>query len=195
MDITERQMQIVRAAIGVIARQGYEKLTTKNLAKSLGVSEATLYKHFSSKKELISMILCYFQYVSCQVIEQIKSQDIPPIQRIRRFAMNRYELFTREPDLAMVMFSEELFKNDHSFEAEMMSIMSIHRDEVIGYVMQGQRDGQIRAELNPMHIFRIIVGSMRLLVTQWNFSHHAFDLIEEGKAQLNTIVALIELRK
>ncbi len=194
MDVTDRQMQIVQAAIEVIARQGYERLTTKNLANRLGVTDAALYKHFSSKKDLIRMILCYFEHVSCQVIEEINSQDLSPIERISRFVLNRYELFTQEPDLAMVMFSEELFKNDHSFVEYLRSIMHIHRDEVLGYIMQGQRDGQIREDLNPMHLFRTIVGSMRLTVTQWNLSKHSFDLLEEGTDLFKTIKKLIEVR-
>ncbi|MDD3283384.1 MAG: TetR/AcrR family transcriptional regulator C-terminal domain-containing protein, partial [Candidatus Cloacimonetes bacterium] len=90
--------------------------------------------------------------------------------------------------------SEELFKNDPSFEENLLSIMHIHRDEVMGYIMQGQRIGQIRENLNPMHLFRMIVGSMRLLVTQWNMSRHAFNLQAEGKSLLNTIIQLIEVK-
>ncbi|HPF09236.1 MAG TPA: helix-turn-helix domain-containing protein, partial [Candidatus Cloacimonadota bacterium] len=75
MDITKRQMEIVQAAIQVIARQGYEKLTTKNLANSLGVTDASLYRHFDSKKDLIKMILCYFEHLSCEVIQQIREQS------------------------------------------------------------------------------------------------------------------------
>lgn len=194
MDITQRQMQIVKAAIEVMARQGYEKLTTKNLAKSLGVTDAALYKHFSSKKELIRMILCYFEHLSCRVIEEIQNQDLAPTERIRRFVLNRYELFSEEPDLAMVMFSEELFKNDHSFEDHLLTIMHIHRDQVLGYIMEAQQQELICSQLNPMHIFRMIVGSMRLTVTQWNLSKHSFNLLQEGTALLDTIMKLIEVQ-
>ena len=193
MDITKRQMEIVQAAIKVIAQQGYEKLTTKNLANSLGVSDAAMYKHFDSKRELIHMILNYFQHISNQSIEHINSQNLSPLDSIRSFVHSRYELFTGDPDLAMVIFSEELFKNDHSFEGNLLTVMHIHRDEVMNYIMQGQEIGQIRAELNPLHLFRIIVGSMRLAVTQWNLSKHAFSLWEEGKSQLQTIINLIEV--
>jgi AcrR family transcriptional regulator len=195
MNVTKRQMEIVKAAIQVIAQQGYEKLTTKNLAFSLGITDAALYRHFDSKKDLIRMILCYFEHISCEVIQRINAQQLSPIEKVRSFVMDRYELFSQDPDLAMVMFSEELFKNDHSFEEYLLSIMHIHRDEVMGYIMQGQRDGTIRDDLNPMHLFRIVVGSMRLMVTQWNFSKHAFDLNTEGQAQLDTIIKLIEVKK
>ncbi|MCK9556650.1 MAG: TetR family transcriptional regulator [Candidatus Cloacimonetes bacterium] len=195
MDITSRQMEILQAAIRVIAQQGYEKLTTKNLAKSIGISDAALYRHFSSKKELVTMILCYFEDISCSVIHRINSQNLNPLEKLSHFVMDRYKLFTRDPDLAMVMFSEELFKNDHSFEEQLLSIMHIHRNEVMGYIREGQSMGLICSELNPLHIFRMVVGSMRLLVSQWNMSKHAFDLVEEGRSLLNTIIKLIEVQK
>ena len=195
MDITKRQMEIVQAAIKVIAEQGYEKLTTKNLANCLGVSDAAMYKHFDSKRELIHMILNYFQHISNRSIEHINAQDLSPLDSISSFVLSRYELFTADPDLAMVIFSEELFKNDHSFVGNLLTVMHIHRDEVMRYIVQGQEIGQIRTELNPLHLFRIIVGSMRLTVTQWNLSKHAFSLLDEGKSQLQTIIKLIEVAK
>lgn len=195
MEMTKRQMEIMQAAIGLIAREGYEKLTTKNIAAELGVSDAALYRHFDSKKELITMILRYFEDISCRVISTIDSKDLSPMEKIRYFVMNRYEMFREDPELAMVMFSEELFKNDHTFEEYLLSIMHIHRDQIMGYIMQGQKLGEIRAELNPMNIFRMIVGSMRMLVTQWNLSKHAFDLELEGKSLFNTIKKLIEVKR
>ncbi|MFW5628138.1 MAG: TetR/AcrR family transcriptional regulator [Candidatus Cloacimonadaceae bacterium] len=195
MEMTKRQMEIMQAAIGLIAREGYEKLTTKNIAAELGVSDAALYRHFDSKKELITMILRYFEDISCRVISTIDSKDLSPMEKIRYFVMNRYEMFREDPELAMVMFSEELFKNDHTFEEYLLSIMHIHRDQIMGYIMQGQKLGEIRAELNPMNIFRMIVGSMRMLVTQWNLSKHAFDLELEGKSLFNTIKKLIEEKR
>ncbi|MDD3102820.1 MAG: TetR/AcrR family transcriptional regulator [Candidatus Cloacimonetes bacterium] len=195
MNITKRQMEIVQAAIQVIARQGYEKLTTKNIAKSLGVSDASLYRHFESKKELIKMILCYFEELSCEVIQNIKTQKLSPLDRIRLFVNSRYDMFEKEPDLAMVMFSEELFKNDPDFEQHYMSIMQIHRDEVLGYIMEGQQQDTIRSNMNAMHIFRIVVGSMRFLITQWNLSSHGFVLTSEGKNLTETIIKLIEVKQ
>lgn len=192
MEMTKRQMEIVQAAIALIAQDGYEKLTTKNLAAALGVSDASLYRHFDSKKDLLKMILCYFENISCEVISRIDSQELSPLDKIRSFVQNRYQMFKEDPDLAMVMFSEELFKNDHSFEEQLLSIMHIHRDQIMGYVMQGQKIGQIRADISPMHIFRMVVGSMRILVTQWNLSKNAFDLELEGISLLDTIIKLIE---
>jgi AcrR family transcriptional regulator len=195
IELSKRQMQIVTAAIKVIAEMGYEKLTTKNLAREVGVTDAALYKHFDSKKELIRMILCYFEQVSCSIIEKLCNSDLSGLDRIRGFVMNRYEIFCEEPDLAMVMFSEELFRNEPSFEENLLSIMHIHRDVVLGFIIKGQQEHEIHPDLNPMNTFRMVVGSMRLLVSQWNMSRHAFDLKAEGKALIEEIIKLIEVPK
>jgi AcrR family transcriptional regulator len=194
MELTNRQMDIVKAAIKIIARKGYEKLTTKNLAAEIGVTDAALYKHFSSKRELVEMVLCYFEKLSCEVLEQIKQQQLSPVESIRRFVLNRYELFFINPDLAKVMFSEELFRHDPSYIEQFQSIMHIHRHEVIAYITAAQKDGSINEVLNPIHLFRIIVGSMRMVVMQWNMSGCSFDLLEEGTSLLNTIITLIEVK-
>jgi AcrR family transcriptional regulator len=188
-------MDIVSAAITIIAQQGFEKLTTKNLAAHLGHTEAALYRHFSSKRDLLEMILCYFEQKSCQVIQDIKAENLKPIDCIRRFVQNRYRMFEEQPDLAMVMFSEELFKNDPSFREQLLSIMHIHRDEVVGYIQAGQKSAEIGSDLNPFHLFRIIVGSMRLIVSQWNLSNRTFPLYEEGCKTLETIIKLIEVNQ
>lgn len=195
MELTKRQMDIVSAAITVIAKRGYEKLTTKNLAAELGLTEAALYRHFSSKHELVEMILCYFEELSCAVIGRIKEQKLSPLDSIRSFVLNRYELFSENPDLAQVMFSEELFRNDPSFTRQYQSIMHIHKEEVISFIKAAQANGCVDQSYIPVQIFRIIVGSMRLIVSQWNISQHGFDLRLEGSALLETIIKLIEVKK
>ena len=192
MELTTRQMDIVKAAIAIIANKGYEKLTTKNLASEIGVTEAALYRHFKSKRDLVTMVLCYFEFLSYQVIKEIKASECSPIDCIRRFVLNRYELFSANPDLAKVMFSEELFKNDPAFTGQYQSIMHIHRGEVVSYIQKAQSEGSINSRFDPVQLFRIIVGSMRLIVSQWNMSEGAFDLQLEGKALLDTIINMIE---
>ncbi|MDP2173785.1 MAG: TetR/AcrR family transcriptional regulator [Candidatus Cloacimonadaceae bacterium] len=195
MEVTKRQMDIVEAAISIIANQGYRELTTKNLAQHIGVTEAALYRHFVSKNALISKILDYFEQVSQDVIQKINRSQASPYERVRMFVMNRFQLFISDRDLAKVMFSEELFKSNPTHAEHMQKIMHIHRSEVMGFLIEAQIKGEVDPALDPQQIFRIIVGAMRLTITQWNLSNYAFDLMEEGDKLMNTIKHMIEVRK
>jgi len=192
MELTQRQMDIVNAAINIIALNGLCDLTTKNLAKEVNVTEAALYRHFSGKAELIEAILNYFRHISNEVLENLRRMNVSPLQKIRRFVFDRYALFESQPKLAKVMFSEELFLNHPVLMAKVREIMHSHRDEMIGYITVAQEEGLIRSGINTTQVFRIIIGSMRLLITQWNLSERAFPLSSEGENLWNTIETLIK---
>jgi len=194
MELTTRQKDILKAAIAIIANQGYEKLTTKNLATKIGVTDAALYRHFRSKRELVTMILGYFESISNKVLQEIRDRAYPPLESIRHFVEDRYILFSTYPDLAKVMFSEELFKNDPTFKGQSQCIMHKHKQALENYIIQAQQEGKIRTDLSAKQLFRIIVGSMRFTVTQWNLSDGAFDLKQEGSELIETIMKLIETK-
>ena len=195
MELTKRQEDIIKAAISLIARRGYIALTTKNLARELKLTEAALYRHFASKNELIVRILDYFECISCQVLKDIKDAGLSPLESVERFVTDRYEMFSRRPDLAQVMFSDELFRYDPGFSSHMQGIMQIHREALLGYLRQARKQGLIDPQADPAQLFRIIVGSMRFTITQWNLSGQAFDLSSEGQKLLKTIKKLIEVKK
>jgi TetR/AcrR family transcriptional regulator len=50
----ERRMEIVQATLAIIAEDGLHAWTTSALAQRVGVAEATLFRHFASKDEILS---------------------------------------------------------------------------------------------------------------------------------------------
>lgn len=191
MEMTARQKDIINAAINIISREGFQDLTTKHLAELVGVSEAALYRHFDSKTDLLHKILEYFQSLAQDAMGNIHNEISDPLEQVKAFVINRYKLFMENPDLAKVMFSEEIFQNDRSLAEHNLSIMHIHRDQLLKSIRQAQKQDQIRNDLEPIQLFRIIVGSMRLLVTQWQLCGYEFKLLEEGEKLWQTIVLII----
>ena len=58
----ERRDSIVKAVIPLFAKKGFNGTTTRELAAAAGVSEALMYKHFPSKKDLYAEM----QNVCCE---------------------------------------------------------------------------------------------------------------------------------
>lgn len=191
MEITVKQQNIVDYAIKIIATQGFQELTIKHLAEAVGVSEAALYRHFTSKTEIIHKILEYFQSIAHQAIGNIQSEINDPLEQVKAFVINRYKLFNDNPDLAKVMFSEEIFQNDRSLAEHNLTIMHIHRDMILTSIQSAQANNEIRNDVEAIQLFRIIIGSMRLLVTQWQLCGNEFSLNEEGEKLWQTIFKLI----
>jgi len=189
--MTERQEQIILTAIALIAREGYKNLTIKKLASELNLSEAALYRHFVNKEDLLLSIMHYFEDISRNVLQEIQKTKLNPLEKIHFFIMNRYELFTSNPDLAQVMFSDELFYYDPVFFKQFQKISSNHREVLLNFIEEAQKEGFIQSGINSTQLFTILIGSMRFLITQWNLSGRKFDLVKEGDSLFQTIKNLI----
>ena len=53
----KRREQILQTAFDLFSRRGFSGTTTKDIAKAAGVSEAMVFKHFSSKDELYGALI------------------------------------------------------------------------------------------------------------------------------------------
>ena len=55
--MTEKQENIVKAALRLFATQGYASTSTSKVAKEAGVSEGLIFRHFGNKEGLLNAIM------------------------------------------------------------------------------------------------------------------------------------------
>jgi len=177
--LSPRQKEIVDATIKIIAQKGIQKFTIKNLAIMIGISEAALYRHFRSKHDIMLAVLEKFREFSNFQLRE-NSTGLTSLEEVRAFLFDRYRKFTENPDMAVVLFGEENFQYDAELSQKLLSIMNTHGEVIKKMIKKGQEKHQIRDDISPQSMFRIIVGSMRLLVNQWCLSRFRFDLLDEG---------------
>ncbi len=192
--LTKRQKEIVDVSIKIIANRGIQNLTIKNIAAEIGISEAAIYRHFASKLAILMAILDLFEMTSDDVFRLIDSES-SNLEQIECFILNRYRIFQENPNLSKVMFSEEVFQNDDALAEKMFSIMHKHKLNLGRCIERGQADNEIRTDILATDLFRIMIGSMRLIVTQWNLTGCSFDLGQEGMRLWQSIKKMIELNK
>lgn len=55
--VTNRKARILEEATRLFSRDGYDRVSTRSLAQSCGISEPALYRHFSSKEKIYDAVL------------------------------------------------------------------------------------------------------------------------------------------
>jgi AcrR family transcriptional regulator len=53
----ERQIEILDAAAELFSTKGYDKTSTSDIMKAVGIAKGTLYYHFSSKEEILDALI------------------------------------------------------------------------------------------------------------------------------------------
>ena len=74
--------RLVITAIDLIDEKGFQGLSTREVAKRERISEATVFKHFQSKKELIIAVLRHTSQYDEAIAEATLAKDLNPREMI-----------------------------------------------------------------------------------------------------------------
>ena len=88
---------LLRASLELFAARGYDAVSVRDIAKEAGVSEAALYKHFSSKQELAVHI---FTAIITDYTERLRLIEAAPagaVERLCRIVDATYDLYRDYP--------------------------------------------------------------------------------------------------
>ncbi|VAW22334.1 hypothetical protein MNBD_BACTEROID01-2835 [hydrothermal vent metagenome] len=187
---TERQKEIVEAALKLITKKGIQGVTIKNLAKEIGITEPAIYRHFKSKTEILLSILNNFKEMAVMLSGLMEGYEATAIEKIRFMFTKMLELFSEAPSIVSVIFSEEIFKNEEVLKIEIVEILNLHAQTIENIISKGQLENNVREDIDKESLALIAMGSFRLLVKRWDLNNHNFNLSAEGN-KLITVLSKI----
>jgi AcrR family transcriptional regulator len=107
--VEDTRLRILAATRELYANKGSRGTTTREVAERAGVNEATLFRHFGTKGQLLTAMLEHYSAIPDfpQTLERVRSQ--PTIEgQLRELARNSIESMRRKEDLVRVSMAEEL---------------------------------------------------------------------------------------
>ena len=179
-DQGKRQNEILDAALHLIAEKGIRNLTIRHLSQAMHITDAALYYYFQDKLAIIQALVSRFEGEADAVEDELHGWAA-----VDAALIHRTELVLATPDLARVVFAEELFQGDPEVEQILFGMMQRHRKIMLRHFKEAEDAGEIRSDIPDDTLFRMILGPLRLLIKQWGMSHGAFDLRKERQKLLD----------
>lgn len=189
--MTKRQEEIIDISIGIIAEQGIQGLTIKNLSKKIGISEPAIYRHFDSKTDILLAILNNFSEMAFFLNDVMDSNTDTAANKIEFMFSRIIDVFKETPSYISVIFSEEIFKNEEVLKNKIVAILTKNENTVEKILKKGQENGEVRTDINYKNLALIVMGTLRFKIKQWDLNDYHGDIIKDGKSILNSIKLVI----
>ena len=186
-DQGKRQNEILDAALHLIAEKGIRNLTIRHLSQAMHITDAALYYYFQDKLAIIQALVSRFEGEADAVEDELHGWAA-----VEAALIHRTELVLATPDLARVVFAEELFQGDPEVEQILFGMMQRHRKRMLRHFQEAEDAGEIRSDIPDDTLFRMILGPLRLLIKQWGMSHGAFDLRKERQKLLDGLRTVLK---
>ena len=159
-----RREQILQTAVDLFSQRGFKGTTTKEIAKSAGVSEAIIFRHFASKDELYAAIL---HSKSCQ--DGLHKYPWEGNEELRRAIRERDDfgvfyhfalqaMTNQQKDISFMRLLFYSALEEHELAARFFGDFVSHVYGFISeYILDRQRDGAMR-EFDPRVAVRAFLG-------------------------------------
>jgi len=144
-----RREALIDAALRVFARTPYRSAGTAEIAREAGVAEPTIYRHFSSKKELYLAALSRTCTHVSEVWKEIIARDGPAGETLMALGAWYEHSIVADPDPIRLRMRA-------AAEAEDDEVRTLLRDGyaeiqrlIAGVIRRGQQQGSFRAGADP----------------------------------------------
>mgnify|MGYP005862886093 CR=1 FL=1 len=162
-----RQRQIVEAALEIIAESGQDQLTMRRIAEKVGVSDAAIYKHFGSKKQIVLTMLKSIQTDLTTFLREHPPKSDEPIEQLREIVMLFFTFLRKHQGAPHVLFSGAMFHQDPEYTENILRILEQALDLFRSKFRAARDQGQIRMDLDSHVAALTVLGYIQSQTTLW----------------------------
>jgi len=174
-----RKKQIMDAARKLIMRSGSEHVTVRNMAKEVGISEAAIYRHFSSKTEILSFLADSVADGLLHDIDTAGSVGFTSLDIIDEILRTHLSRIEQRRGLSFLVLAEIISFGDKSLNKKVSDNIRIYVDRLKLLLADGVRVGLISQDVDLEAAALLLFGMIQGLVNIWALSGYKFDLAEK----------------
>lgn len=166
-----RQLQIKKAVLDIISEEGLHSLSSRNLAKRVGITDGAIFRHFKSKREIIESIMEDVRADLMSELRSIANAAEKPEDRLYRFLHTHITYLVHNRGISVLLFSEAAHLNYKELRNRLHSILSEQRSLISKIIKEGISEGTWKREVNIddaaiLYMGILIVFSVRLFLSE-----------------------------
>jgi len=150
-----REHELLAGVLGVFLRCGIKAVNMDDIARQLGVSKKTLYRHFRDKRDLVTRAVAFHMEAQAHMLDELDALagnaidvELALMERMRGLidAMHPSVLYDLEK------FHGKVFHE--LMERRAAALLAFSERNLV----RGQREGVYRADFEPRLIARFLIG-------------------------------------
>ena len=161
-----RRAQIVEAALGLFARQGFDGTSTKQIARSAGVAEGLIFHYFPTKAQLLTAVLETHHSFAGELRALLaEAADEPTSVLLSRLAAGWLDTLRREAAITAILFGTAQTNSEVGAALSALIAEGIAR---LAMYLQGRvQAGELRADLPAESCAHMFFASLMIFFVMY----------------------------
>lgn len=165
-----RQQEIVESVRKIITSRGIENLTIHEIAKDLKITDGAIYRHFKSKKEIISLLIDDIEKTLLSAIESAVGKVKEPLEKLESILSSHLSYAEQRRGVSFIVINETLNLQDKSLQRKMFGVIHRYLKKIKEILLDGIKSGAFRKDVDIVSAGIAFFGIVQSMVTLWTLS-------------------------
>ncbi|PLR81532.1 TetR family transcriptional regulator [Bacillus canaveralius] len=170
-----KYMQIIDAAVIIIAENGYHQAQVSKIAKQAGVADGTIYLYFKNKEDILISLFQEKMGDFVEKIEQMIAGKEQAAEKLLVMVENHFRMLSEDHHLAIVT-QLELRQSNKDLRLKINEVLKGYLQVVDKILLEGKENGEFSSDLDVRLARQMIFGTMDETVTTWVMNEQKYDL-------------------
>ena len=171
-----KYMQIVDAAVIVIAQNGYHQAQVSKIAKQAGVADGTIYLYFENKEDILISVFKEKMSLFVENLQQIIEEDMSAKEKLEKMIENHLSVLANDRHLATVT-QLELRQSNKEIRLKINAILKEYLSLLDKIIVDGIENGEFNRDLDLRITRQMIFGTIDEISTTWVMTDYKYDLV------------------
>lgn len=183
-----RKDLLILTTIEIINELGIQGLSTREIAKRQSVSEAALFRHFRSKKDLILAVLENYSQFDEDIRQSVIQKNLPPKEALLYIVTVYTEYFDNYPAITSITHVFDVLRSEPEFRDKIIEILNKRTDLTKQLFAEAQLAGTIIPEADCDLLSCMLWGTCREISLRWRIDTQSFSLKEKAVAAIKMLL-------
>ena len=162
----ERRAVTVNAVLELAAQNVPSDITTAAIAKQMGVTQGSLFRHFPSKDAIWEYVMGWVADKLLERVDAAAAHIDSPLDALKAMFMGHVDFAVEHPGVPRMMFGELQRTGDSLPRRMVRTLLGRYGERLQQLFAQGKAEGEIDSDLDAEAAATLFIGTIQGLVMQ-----------------------------
>ncbi len=191
----DRKTDIVEALLRLADQIGPDRLTTNDVAREVGVTQAAIFRHFPTKADLWSAVGEVIAARLAEAWQQALNTNTTPKDRLRALIAAQLRQIEATPALPAILHSRELNVDNATLRERFRGLLMQFQTHLIANLDGMVADGTMNPDMRSQDAAVLLTSLVQGIAIRWSLGARGFALQAEGLRLLDVQLALFACKE
>ncbi len=162
-----RRQQILEALAQELESAPASRITTAQLARVVGVSEAALYRHFPSKAKMFEALIIFAEESVFGLVNRILSEETGAASRCEKILALILGFSEKNPGISRVLLGDALVGESERLHARVGQFFNRFETQLKQVLREGEQRSEFRASISPEATANLLMAAIEGRMVQF----------------------------